>query len=117
MRIRKNRRRSVARPDFFQHAAIGHLRKSPTTNFFRCCHPEHADAPQAVDDFAWNIRIPIDRYRIQFVIEKLSHFRDCLIHFRLLRSGKFWIRHRPIRNEPAEEQPFGKAHLLPAGKK
>ena len=75
MRVNENRCRCATAADFLQHLAVRHLRKAASAIFLRRGHAEHADASQAVDHAARNIRLSIDLRRIEMFIEKLREAR------------------------------------------
>src|SRR5204863_374545 len=52
------------------------------------------------------------RGRIQLFVEHLPERGERRVELRLLRGGDPRIGHRPIRNEPPQEQPFCKAECL-----
>ena len=99
MRVCEHRSRCAPRADLFQNLAVGPLRKSAAAKFLRRRHPEHAVSRQSIDQVLRNIRLPIDRNRVEMFIEKLPNFRERFVQFRLLRRGNSRIRHCPVGNE------------------
>ncbi len=112
VRVRKNGRRSAARADFLEDLAVGPLGKSTAAVFLRRRHPEHSDPSEPVDQFTRNIRGPIDRHRIQILIEEFADLRERFVELRLLRGGDARIRHRPIRHEAPKKQSLGESQRL-----
>src|SRR5580765_2555812 len=112
MRVNENRCGRATSSDFFQHLAVGHLRKTVSAIFLGCRHAEHADAPQPIDHAARNVRLPIDLRRIKILIQKFAKFSKRLIQFALLRLRDARIRHHPIRHEMPLEKSFRKSQRL-----
>ena len=116
VRVCENRSGRATAADFLQHLAVRHLRKSAAAKLRRRRHSQHADARETVDQFAWDIFIPIDGDRIESSIEKLPDFRERSVQLRLLRRRDARIRHRPIRDKLPEEQSLGETKFLTPGK-
>ena len=117
VRVRKNGGRSATRADFLEDLAVGPLGKPTAAVFLRRRHPQHSDPGQPVDQMSRNIRSPIDRHRIQILIEEFADLRERFVEFRLLRGGDARIWHGPIRHEAAQKQSLGKSERLRPGKK
>ena len=64
-----------------------------------------------------NIRGPINRHRIQILIEEFADLRERFVELHLLRGGDARIGHRPIRHEAPEKQSLGESQRLRPGKK
>src|SRR5207249_10894356 len=80
--------------------------------FLRRSHAEHADASQAIDHAARNIRLPINLRSIEVFIEKLAKFPERFVQLDLLRRWDTRIRHHPIGDEVALEKPLGEPERL-----
>ena len=117
VRVCKDRGRSATRADFLEDLAVGPLGKTTTAIFLRRRHPEHSDPGEPVDHVSRNIRGPIDRHRIQILIEKFADLRERFVELGLLRGGNARIRHGPIRHEASQKQSLGEAERLRSGKK
>ena len=117
VRVRKNGGRSATRADFLEDLAVGPLGKTTAAVFLRRGHPEHADPRQPVDHMSRNIRRPIDRHRIQILIEEFADLRERFVELGLLRGGDPRIGHGPIRHKASQKQSLGEAERLRPGKK
>src|ERR1700757_820961 len=117
MRIDENRCRRAPTADFFQHFAVSHLRKSASAVFLRRRHTKHADASQAIDHAARNVRLPIDLRSIKMLVEKFAKFAERFVQLDLLRSGDAGIRHHPIGDEVALKKSLREPERLRTRKK
>jgi len=93
--------------DFFQHFAVGHLRKAVSAISFRRSHPEHADAPQTINHASWNVCLPIDLPRIEMFVQKFAEFRS-VSSIPSVGPPEYANTASPNRNEMSLEQPLGK---------
>ena len=109
------RSRGAATADLFHHAAIGLLRETAPADVPGRGHSVHAEARKTVDHFAWDVRLPVNRRRIQALVEKRPQPRERVIQLGLLRRPNRGIGHHPVGDEPAEEKSFGDTEFLRAG--
>ena len=114
MRVGEDRGRGAARSDFLEHRAVGHLGKSAAADFLRRGHAENADAAEAVDHVARDVRLAVDCLRVEMFIQKVPQLGHGTIDLRLLRVGQARIGHGPIGHEVSEEESLGEAKFLPA---
>src|SRR5438552_12367371 len=116
MRINKNRSRRATPADLFQNLAVCHLRKTAAAKFFGRSHSEHPDSTKAVDHFARNIGLSIDRAGVELLIQKLPNLSERFVRFDLLRRGNARVRHHPIRDKMTEKKAFSETDRLWTGK-
>ena len=116
MRVRKHGRRGAPRANFLEDFAVSPLRKSTAAVFLRRGHSKNADAGKPVDQISRNIRCPINRHRIQILIEEFANLRERGLKLRLLRRRDARVGHRPIRHEASQKESLGKSQRLRPGK-
>src|SRR5207247_164329 len=68
--VYENRSRSAAAADLFHHATIGHLRETAPAYVPRRGHSEYTETGEPVDDFARDVRLPVNRRRVEVPVEK-----------------------------------------------
>src|SRR6266481_8120832 len=117
MRVNENRSGRATTPDFLQHFAIGHLRETVPAVFLRRGQSQHADASEAINHAARNVRLPIDLRGIEICIEKSPKVAQSIVQYGLFLRGNPRIRHHPIRHELSLEKSFRKPERLRPRKK
>ncbi len=76
VRVGKDRSRRVARADFLQHFAVGHLGEAASAEFLWRRHSQDTGVREAVDHMARDVLCLINLGRVQIFIEELPHLRE-----------------------------------------
>ena len=93
--------------DRLHDPAIALLREPPPPELGRGRHPQHAQPRQAVDDAPGDVRLAVDRRRVDARLGELPEGGHGLLHLGALRGGELRVGEEHVAPEVAAEERLG----------